>query len=47
LVVQKDNPNENKRALDHLITKAIIEKSGRGSYKFIEPMFREYILRED
>ncbi|AFV11683.1 ATPase [Thermacetogenium phaeum DSM 12270] len=43
---KKDNPNEVKRALDFLITKAIIEKNGRGSYKFVEPMFREYILRE-
>ncbi|MGB9826106.1 MAG: AAA family ATPase [Desulfofundulus sp.] len=41
---RKDNPNEIKRALDYLIAKAIIEKSGRGSYKFIEPMFQEYIL---
>ncbi len=44
--IKRDNPNEIKRALDYLITKAVIEKSGRGSYKFVEPMFREYLLRE-
>ncbi len=47
IYIQEDNPNENKRALDYLATKAIVEKCGRGSYKFIEPMFQEYILRED
>ncbi len=40
------NPNEVKRAIDHLISKAIIEKTGRGSYAFVEPMFQEYLLRE-
>ncbi|HHW42235.1 MAG TPA: AAA family ATPase [Desulfotomaculum sp.] len=43
---KKLNPNETKRIIDYLVSKAIIEKTGRGSYKFIEPMFREYILRE-
>lgn len=43
---QNANPNEIKRALDYLIDKAVIEKSGRGSYRFIEPLFREYVLRE-
>ncbi len=47
IYIQSDNSNETKRALDYLATKAIIEKGGRGSYKFIEPMFQEYILRED
>ncbi|GBF32869.1 hypothetical protein DCCM_1065 [Desulfocucumis palustris] len=40
------NPNEAKRAVDHLVSKAIIQKKGRGSYTFVEPMFQEYILRE-
>ncbi|WP_242839597.1 AAA family ATPase [Desulfofundulus thermocisternus] len=43
---RKANPNEIKRALDYLMAKAIIEKDGRGSYKFVEPMFQEYILGE-
>jgi hypothetical protein len=42
---KRDNPNEVKRALDFLIEKAIIEKSGRGLYKFIEPMFRDYLMQ--
>jgi hypothetical protein len=45
--IKRDNPNEVKRVLDYLVTKAIIEKNGRGAYKFIEPMFREYILNEE
>ncbi|NSW83505.1 MAG: AAA family ATPase [Syntrophothermus sp.] len=45
-VYAKGNPNETKRVLDVLVSKAIIEKKGRGSYKFVEPMFQEYILRE-
>ncbi|MGQ9533440.1 MAG: AAA family ATPase [Desulfotomaculales bacterium] len=39
------NPAGIKRALDFLISRAVIEKSGRGSYRFVEPMFREYVLR--
>ncbi|MGB9848813.1 MAG: AAA family ATPase [Moorellaceae bacterium] len=44
--IKKANPNEIKRVLDLLISKAIIEKNGRGSYLFVEPMFRDYLLRE-
>ncbi|SFH09592.1 hypothetical protein SAMN05660649_03835 [Desulfotomaculum arcticum] len=40
------NPNEAKRAIDYLIAKAIIQKAGRGSYTFVEPMFQAYLLRE-
>ncbi|HUW66079.1 MAG TPA: ATP-binding protein [Spirochaetia bacterium] len=40
------NPNETKRIIDDLIAKAIIEKHGRGLYNFIEPMFREHLLRQ-
>lgn len=40
------NPNESKRAIDYLISKAIIQKTGRGRYAFVEPMFHEYLLRE-
>jgi len=43
---QKANPNEIKRAVDYLIDKGVIEKCGRGSYSFVEPLFREYVLRE-
>ncbi len=34
--------------MERLIAKAknIIEKTGRGSYAFMEPMFRNYLLRE-
>ncbi|WP_425806349.1 ATP-binding protein [Desulfitobacterium sp. Sab5] len=40
------NPNEVKRAVDVLIDKAIIEKSGRGAYHFVEPMLKEYLNRK-
>jgi len=43
---QKTNPNEIKRAVDYLINKGVIEKHGRGSYRFVEPLFGEYVLRE-
>ncbi|MDQ0286158.1 hypothetical protein J2Z49_001270 [Desulfofundulus luciae] len=43
---RKEHPNEVKRAIDFLMAKGVIEKSGRGVYKFTEPMFQEYILRE-
>lgn len=39
----KKNPNDIKRAVDVLISKAIIEKSGHGSYRFIEPMLKDYL----
>jgi len=39
------NPNETKRVIDYLIAKALIEKNGRGSYRFTEPMFQEHLLR--
>jgi hypothetical protein len=38
------NPNEIKRAVDTLIAKAIIEKSSRGSYYFVEPMLKKYLI---
>lgn len=41
---EKNNPNDIKRAVDQLIVSAVIEKEGRGKYKFIEPMLQEYIL---
>jgi len=40
------HPNKVKRAIDHLISKAVIEKTGRGSYVFVEPMFQRYILQQ-
>lgn len=43
---RKANPNEIKRAIDYLIMKGVIEKTGRGTYRFIEPMFGEYVRRE-
>lgn len=44
--VKNTNPNESKRAIDYLVSKAIIQKTGRGRYAFVEPMFQEYLLRE-
>lgn len=41
----KGNPNEMKRAIDTLVEKAMISKASRGLYVFVEPMFKEYILR--
>ncbi|BCV23408.1 ATP-binding protein [Gelria sp. Kuro-4] len=40
------HPNKIKRAIDYLITKAVIERTARGSYVFVEPMFQQYILKE-
>ncbi|MGC7871894.1 AAA family ATPase [Desulfosporosinus sp. SYSU MS00001] len=39
------NPNDIKRAVDLLIDKAIIEKTGRGAYQFVEPMLKDYLNR--
>lgn len=38
------NPNDIKRAVDALVSKAIIEKSGHGTYLFIEPMLKDYLI---
>jgi len=38
------NPNEIKRAVDTLIAKAVIEKSTRGCYYFVEPMLKSYLI---
>lgn len=40
------HPNKVKRAIDHLIDRAIIEKTARGTYVFVEPMFQQYILEQ-
>jgi len=40
------NPNEIKRAVDILIEKAVIEKSSRGSYYFVEPMLKNYLINK-
>ena len=40
------NPNEIKRAVDLLISKAVIEKSSRGSYYFVEPMLKNYLINK-
>ncbi|AKX94550.1 ATPase [Moorella thermoacetica] len=40
------HPNKIKRAVDHLISRAVIEKTARGSYVFVEPMFQQYILQQ-
>ncbi|MGI6120502.1 MAG: AAA family ATPase [Desulfosporosinus sp.] len=40
------NPNEIKRAVDTLRAKAVIEKSSRGNYYFLEPMFRDYLVNK-
>jgi hypothetical protein len=41
----KNHPNDVKKAIDHLLLNAVIEKEGRGKYLFVEPMFKEYIQR--
>jgi hypothetical protein len=40
------NPNEIKRAVDTLMAKAVIEKSSRGSYYFVEPMLKSYLINK-
>lgn len=40
------NPNEIKRAVDTLLSKAIIEKTSRGSYNFVEPMLKSYLINK-
>jgi hypothetical protein len=40
------NPNEIKRAVDTLMAKAVIEKSSRGSYYFVEPMLKNYLINK-
>ncbi|MEW6696454.1 MAG: AAA family ATPase [Bacillota bacterium] len=44
-IYKEKNPNDIKRAVDRLMVSAVIEKEGRGRYRFIEPMLQEYILR--
>jgi len=40
------HPQEIKNAIDLLAKKAIIEKTERGKYKFVEPMFQDYLLNK-
>lgn len=40
------NPGRVKRAIDRLVASGILERQGRGRYRFVEPMFAEYIRRE-
>lgn len=40
-----NNPNEIKRAIDTLISKGVIEKSARGTYYFVEPMLKDYLVQ--
>lgn len=42
---EMNNPNDIKRAIDRLSVSALIEKEGRGKYRFVEPMLKEYVLR--
>ncbi|BCV20638.1 hypothetical protein hamaS1_07070 [Moorella sp. Hama-1] len=44
--VEKSNPNQIKRTIDHLRAKNIIEKNRARVYAFVEPMFHDYLLRE-
>lgn len=37
------NPSSARRAVDHLIDLAIVEKTGRGKYRFVEPLFARYL----
>jgi hypothetical protein len=46
-VYSGEHSNKVKRVIDNLIAKSIIEKTGRGAYAFVEPMFREYVLSLD
>lgn len=39
------HPNEIKRMIDNLINKGIIEKAERGNYIFVEPLLKEYLIR--
>ncbi|MHB1651872.1 MAG: AAA family ATPase, partial [Desulfitobacteriaceae bacterium] len=39
------HPTETKRMIDRLISKGIIEKTDRGTYVFVEPMLKEYLLK--
>ena len=41
-----NNPNEIKRVIDTLIAKAVIEKTSRGSYHFVEPMLKDYLINK-
>lgn len=43
---QNVNPNEIKRAVDALVARAVIEKSSRGNYNFVEPMLKDYLLHK-
>jgi hypothetical protein len=42
---KKENSAEIKRAVDYLVQKSIIARNGHGSYRFVEPVFADYILR--
>ncbi|TEB08397.1 Archaeal ATPase [Pelotomaculum schinkii] len=42
---EKNHPYDVKRAIDQLTLTAVIEKEGRGKYRFVEPMLKEYIVR--
>jgi len=44
-IYRGESPIEVKRAIDRLLMGAIIEREGRGKYRFVEPMLKEYILR--
>ena len=42
---KRNNSTEIKRAVDYLLEKSIIVRNGRGTYKFVEPMFADYVRR--
>ncbi|CAA7599398.1 P-loop containing nucleoside triphosphate hydrolase [Acididesulfobacillus acetoxydans] len=46
LYSREHNPNENKRAVDFLLKRGIIEKNAHGRYAFVEPMFRDYLAKD-
>ncbi|GAB6171842.1 AAA family ATPase [Paradesulfitobacterium aromaticivorans] len=39
------HPTEIKRMVDMLINKGIIEKTDRGTYVFVEPLLKEYLVK--
>lgn len=40
------NPNEIKRGVDTLVSRAIVEKTSRGTYTFVEPMLKQYLIEK-
>ncbi|MFZ5898028.1 MAG: ATP-binding protein, partial [Bacillota bacterium] len=37
------HPSSVARTLDRMVEKGVIEKVTRGQYRFVEPMFKDYV----